>query len=278
MPDQNVAHQRDALAGECRFDGVGFLAQTQTARDLDLGGARFDGARFGHVPLPCRRVQVRPFPAEMDERMSPKVGYGVYRRAGHEQCRTHHGDEAVARQFVAFQIRYRGAPVADRKVRRAGAEIGRRLGRLDLKVKIDVLLQLRKTRHEPTARKRRCRGDNERSVIGVRAQTGDGRGEAVQPVAQHREETLSGFRQCDGSGPAPEQRLSRDLFQEADLMADGGGRHGEFLRRPGEAQMAGRSFESAQRIEWWQLPHTRDVDELSSSCKQLYRFTWNELD
>ena len=40
-----------------------------------------------------------------------------------------------------------------------GVEIGWRLRRLDLKLKIDILLQLRKTRHEPTARKYRCRGD-----------------------------------------------------------------------------------------------------------------------
>ena len=59
----------------------------------------------------------------------------------------------------------------------------------------------------------------------------------------------AGIGQFDRAGAAVKQRQAELLLQRADLVAERGGRHVQFVGGLGEAQMAGDRLEGAQRIE-----------------------------
>ena len=69
-------------------------------------------------------------------------------------------------------------------------------------------------------------------------------------AAPHAGQQLGAFlRQRDRAGVATEQRHADVGLERLDLGADGGGRHAEFLRRRGEAQVSRHGFEDAQGVQ-----------------------------
>lgn len=104
-------------------------------------------------------------------------------------------------------------------------------------------------RQQPAEREGADRADIQDLDGTTRVEAFEQAGDAVEAVAQRRQQAAALVGQRESARQAAEELDAEALFQPLHLMADRGLGDAELDRRPGEAEMAGRGFEGAQRVQ-----------------------------
>ena len=104
-------------------------------------------------------------------------------------------------------------------------------------------------RHQPFGDQSRRRRDDQHIAGAVAVELRHRAAHALEAGVQPGIDQPARIGQLDRAGAAMEQRQAELLLQRADLMAERGGRHMQFVGGFGETQMPRDRLEGAQRIE-----------------------------
>ena len=108
-------------------------------------------------------------------------------------------------------------------------------------------LEIGEARQQPADRQRRHRTDAQHLAIVATLETFQRSGDAVERLAQRRQQRFAFRRQHQAARQPVEQDDVQLAFEALYVMADGGLRHAQLDRRLGEAKVPRRSFECPQR-------------------------------
>jgi len=111
-----------------------------------------------------------------------------------------------------------------------------------------LALEQSQARHQPVRGDGRQRLDREHAFSRLRDRS-EGRAQAVERFHHRRCQAFAGFGRDDTPSLTLEQRQTEALLQQLDLVAHRGLRHAEFDGGAGEAAMARRRLEGADRTE-----------------------------
>jgi len=168
--------------------------------------------------------------------------------------RTAHRQQPQREQQLDHEIgigRAAGLQVADRGVDAVGGEIGeierRRDPCVDLGLGRDESVE---TGHQPFGGEARGRADHQNPVVADLLQRRHRLPDLAETRMQPRIQEPPSVGQLDASGTPNEQREAQHFLEPADLVAERGGRHMQFLARPRQAEMARRGLERAQGGHW----------------------------
>ena len=141
-------------------------------------------------------------------------------------------------------------PVGDRQIEVGLGEIDAAIGCLDDEAHVGVRGSVgRQPDPEPFRGEVARRGDGQHLRPLRVLEDADRLLELEEPGAQRGERALGLRRQFEVARHPLEQDRAEDILERANLLADGGGSHGELVGRLGERQVARGGVEDAQRVE-----------------------------
>jgi len=109
--------------------------------------------------------------------------------------------------------------------------------------------EIRKARHQPAGGEDRRRSDLEIGFIGAHMDRLDGGGERIEALAQARQRGARRFRELHAAARALEELHAEVVLEALDLVAHGGLRDRELVRRLLEGEMARRGLEYPQCVQ-----------------------------
>ncbi|PAV68456.1 hypothetical protein WR25_17440 [Diploscapter pachys] len=139
---------------------------------------------------------------------------------------------------------------ADRQVEVRLGEIAGIVGGKQYEAQLRIRLRhFGKARHQPFLGQVARRGNGQRLGRLPRLHRAHRFLELQEAVTQRRQPRLRLGRQLQPARRAAEQHDSQRILQRTDLLADGGGRHRQLVRRAREAQVPRRRIQHAQAVE-----------------------------
>jgi len=149
-----------------------------------------------------------------------------------------------------MQARVMAAPVAQADIHIVLAKIDHALHGIDADLGAGVALTERlEPGYQPLDRERRGHADRERPRRLGAAQPRHRSGQAIEALADPGERALARLGEQQPLRPALKQPHPQVLLERLELMADGGRRHVQLVRRLGKTQMAPRGLERAQAVQ-----------------------------
>ena len=235
---------------------------------LTLGGRLHDHRRIGEDRAAPRvhaldAGELQPeLPAAVvvvvEEHVVAEVLRTLQRVGAVQELRTADRHHALAEQPVGPQTRIAAAPHADADVDVVAREIHEFRGCADPQIEIRVSgAEATEPGQEPFGGERREHADRQVAARADRCEPGGRGGDLIEGLAHRRQVALGLLGQQEPTRQAPEQPHPQAFLEALDLMADRGLGHVQLVRCTGEAQMARRCLEGAQRVERRQTPAHR---------------------
>jgi len=166
--------------------------------------------------------------------------------------------ERIAKNFSATQIERHAARIANCDVSFSGAKVKHRIGPDNLQRNFWMgLAPFWQSRHQPSAREGVGTCYSQPLLTDARRSGCDRTGERIETIPDHWKQSLADRRECNGPWTTTKERLTTNVLQEADLVADRGRRHTKFVGGLTEALVPRSSLKGPKRPQWRKLSHRK---------------------